>query len=125
MYGFRQANTEKETKNGGEEGSDKRPFPAGRFPPNCKECGGAGPVEEGKDQEVHHSEPGPAIENEQILDGCNAAELYHSSFREVAHEQNGNHNLIGGKAQEKGEEDYPIQSHEPAQRIEKACQTGD
>ena len=80
-------------------------------------------MEQGEQKHAARPLPGPAIGQK---DGPQTAAVNPSqaAARRVAHEDNGQDDLVGGEAQQKRQKNYPIQPHGPAQRFQKRCAAG-
>ena len=50
--------------------------------------------------------------------------LRQRSLGKIAHQQQGQHQLVGGKGQQKGQQNYPIQPEQPGGGIEKGGTVG-
>lgn len=77
--------------------------------------------------EQHHADggdPGPSVLYQESVQLRQIIQLQQSAGGEIAHEDDGNHDLVGRKSQDKGHDDDAVHADEPAERIQKLCAVG-
>ena len=109
---------------GGQEDGGGRPFEAAGLPVDGEAGGGAGPVEEAENHQAQGGDGRPALGGQDAGEGGYFFQLGQGSRLEVGHEHDGQHDLVGGKAQEEGGQNDAVQAHEAAQGIQEAGEGG-
>ena len=69
-------------------------------------------------QERNGGDPGPALIGQQGLQGGQAGIIHQASRGQIGHQQDRDHDFIGGERQDKGQQDHPVQPQQLAQRIQ-------
>ena len=94
----------------------QRPPAAAGLPADGEAGGAAGEVQQAQGHHTQGRLRGPAAVQQNGPQRLQPAALRQRPGVQIAHQQNGQHDLIGGKPQQKGQQHHAIQPHEPSQR---------
>ena len=65
-------------------------------------------MHQGEEHGAHRRQPGPAVLHQQGMEGTQVIQLQQRAGGEVAHDDDGHHDLVGWKAQDEGHQDYTV-----------------
>ena len=88
-----------------------------RFLPDVDERGTAWIMKQREQHHVQCGQPGPALVQEDLLEGKHIGNLGQGPRSQISHQQD-QHDFIGGKADDKGHQNEAIESERARKRIE-------
>ena len=115
---------EQHTAGGGEEDGEQCPFQASRFSADGQNCGGAGPMQQRKQDGADGGGLCPAVGGKEEVQ-LGAGQFTQISLCGISHDDDGKNDLIGRQAEQKSGQNRSIHSKQSAQRIQKASETGE
>lgn len=102
---------------GGQGYRRRRPLQALRLLVDREACRPTGEMEQGEHQRAHRRGGGPAVGRQQPVKLGEASVVGQGPRGQVPHQHARHHDLIGGEAQEEGQQDDAVQAHQPAQGL--------
>ena len=81
-------------------------------------------MDQGEEHGAHCCQPGPALVHQQGMQGVQALVAGQAAGGQVGHEHNGDDDLVGGKAQDKGGQNHAVHAQRLAQRVQEAGAVG-